>query len=86
MPPWHTSTGKNTISYIALILTQTILRGLEACVIDYVRPIIFGPAIPKITLGLLYVISAATLGGLLYYNHICIGIGRTGRRFWEIKC
>ncbi|XP_018573422.1 succinate dehydrogenase [ubiquinone] cytochrome b small subunit, mitochondrial [Anoplophora glabripennis] len=60
--------------------------GLEACVIDYVRPIIFGPVIPKIVLGLLYVISAATLGGLLYYNHNCIGIGKTGRRFWEIKC
>ncbi|KAJ8924299.1 hypothetical protein NQ315_007092 [Exocentrus adspersus] len=51
--------------------------GLEACVIDYIRPIIFGPVIPKLALGLLYLVSAATLGGLLYYNHNCIGIGCT---------
>ncbi|CAH1162757.1 unnamed protein product [Phaedon cochleariae] len=59
--------------------------GLEACVVDYIRPILFGAALPKISLGLLYLISAATLGGLLYYNHHCGGIGQTVRQFWEIK-
>ncbi|XP_023026108.1 succinate dehydrogenase, subunit D [Leptinotarsa decemlineata] len=59
--------------------------GLEACAVDYIRPIIFGAAIPKLALGLLYIISIATLGGLLYYNHDCIGIGQTVRKFWEIK-
>ncbi|XP_030763433.1 succinate dehydrogenase [ubiquinone] cytochrome b small subunit, mitochondrial [Sitophilus oryzae] len=59
--------------------------GLEACVIDYIRPIIVGPVLPKIALLLLYVISATTLGGLLYFNHTQIGIGRAFRQFWCIS-
>ncbi|KAJ3638422.1 hypothetical protein MTP99_001788 [Tenebrio molitor] len=59
--------------------------GLEACVVDYVRPIIVGNILPKLTLGLLYLISATTLGGLIYYNVNDIGIGKTIRKFWAIK-
>ncbi|RZC35172.1 succinate dehydrogenase [ubiquinone] cytochrome b small subunit, mitochondrial, partial [Asbolus verrucosus] len=59
--------------------------GLEAVVVDYVRPIIFGNIIPKLSVGLLYLISAATLGGLIYFNVNDIGIGKAIRRFWAIK-
>lgn len=52
---------------------------------DYIRPIIVGNAIPKISLGLVYLLSFATLGGLLYYNHHSLGIGATVRKIWEIK-
>ncbi|CAH2000587.1 unnamed protein product [Acanthoscelides obtectus] len=69
----------------AVLVVTHFHWGLEACVVDYVRPIIFGPVIPKLTMALLYLISIGTLGGLLYYNHHCIGIGCTGRRIWEIK-
>ncbi|CAH1365511.1 unnamed protein product, partial [Tenebrio molitor] len=62
-----------------------LFRGLEACVVDYVRPIIVGNILPKLTLGLLYLISATTLGGLIYYNVNDIGIGKTIRKFWAIK-
>ncbi|CAG9860143.1 unnamed protein product [Phyllotreta striolata] len=51
--------------------------GLEACVVDYVRPIIVGPVVPKLAMGLLYLISISTLGGLLYYNHKSIGMSNT---------
>lgn len=53
-------------------------------VIDYVRPIIFGRLFPKIALLLVYAISAATLGGLLYYNYHDIGITALVKRFWAI--
>jgi len=59
--------------------------GLEACVIDYIRPIVFGAAIPKLALGLLYVASVLTLGGLLYFNYHDIGLGRAVRKFWSLK-
>ncbi|KAL1514056.1 hypothetical protein ABEB36_003381 [Hypothenemus hampei] len=59
--------------------------GLEACVVDYVRPIIVGPVLPKLALGLLYVVSATTLAALIYYNQHQIGIGQTFRKFWCIS-
>jgi len=69
----------------ALISVVHMHWGLEACAVDYVRPIIFGPAIPKLTVGLVYLISAFTLGALIFYNFNDIGIGRTVRKFWAIK-
>jgi len=59
--------------------------GLEACVIDYIRPIIFGNAIPKLALGTLYAVSILTLAGLLYFNYHDIGIGRAVRKFWSVN-
>ena len=59
-------------------------RGLEACVIDYVRPVIFGNFIPKVALGMLYVFSAALLGGLFYFNFNDVGVGRAIRKFWSV--
>ncbi|XP_019881360.1 succinate dehydrogenase [ubiquinone] cytochrome b small subunit, mitochondrial [Aethina tumida] len=59
--------------------------GLEACCVDYVRPIIFGSFIPKATLGLLYAVSILTLGGLIYFNHNSIGIGKSIHKIWELK-
>ncbi|KAJ8936609.1 hypothetical protein NQ314_012224 [Rhamnusium bicolor] len=70
----------NTIldNVFAVLVVAHFHWGLEACAIDYIRPIIFGPVIPKLAIVLLYLISASTLGGLLYYNNNCIGIGCTG--------
>jgi succinate dehydrogenase (ubiquinone) membrane anchor subunit len=59
-------------------------RGLEAIVIDYVRPIVFGNAIPKIALGLLYLMSVGCLGGLFYFIYHDIGIVNTIKRIWGI--
>lgn len=54
-------------------------------VVDYVRPILFGPVIPKVSLAIVYVISAATLGGLLYFNHSDVGVTRLIKNFWAVK-
>jgi succinate dehydrogenase (ubiquinone) membrane anchor subunit len=62
----------------------SIFRGLEAIVIDYVRPIIFGNVIPKIALGLLYLLSAACLGGLFYFIYHDIGIVNSVKKIWAI--
>ncbi|XP_022904453.2 succinate dehydrogenase [ubiquinone] cytochrome b small subunit, mitochondrial isoform X1 [Onthophagus taurus] len=59
--------------------------GLEAIVIDYVRPVIFGETIPKIALMICYAFSAIILGGLLYFNHNDIGIGKAIANFWNIR-
>ncbi|KRT80166.1 hypothetical protein AMK59_7888, partial [Oryctes borbonicus] len=59
--------------------------GLEAVVIDYVRPVLFGETIPKISLAILYFFSAVVLGGLLYFNHHDIGIGRFVQKLWHIR-
>lgn len=54
-------------------------------VIDYVRPILFGPLIPKISLVAVYILSAATLGGLLYFNYSDVGVTKLFKNFWAIK-
>lgn len=59
--------------------------GLEACVTDYVRPVIFGEFIPKVAHILLLAVSAATLGGLLYFIYTDIGIANAIRKLWAIK-
>ncbi|XP_076259348.1 succinate dehydrogenase, subunit D [Rhynchophorus ferrugineus] len=69
----------------ALSIVMHFHWGLEACVIDYVRPIVVGPVLPKLSLALLYLISAGTLASLLYYNHTQIGIGQTVKKFWSIS-
>lgn len=53
-------------------------------VIDYVRPVIFGRVIPKISLALVYILSAATLGGLLYFNYNDVGITALIKKFWQV--
>lgn len=72
----------------ALIAVSIVMHqhwGLEAIVTDYVRPIVFGAAVPKIAHGLLLLVSAATLGGLFYFIHNDIGIANTVRKIWATK-
>nr|WPO06773.1 hypothetical protein [Gryllus firmus]WPO06775.1 hypothetical protein [Gryllus firmus]WPO06777.1 hypothetical protein [Gryllus firmus] len=58
--------------------------GIEAIVVDYVRPIIFGNAIPKIALGLTYGFSIAMLVGLFYLIFNGSGLVNTIQHFWKI--
>lgn len=59
--------------------------GLEACVTDYIRPVIFGELVAKSGHVLLLIISATTLGGLLYFIYTDIGIANAIRKLWAIK-
>ncbi|KAK9892687.1 hypothetical protein WA026_021540 [Henosepilachna vigintioctopunctata] len=68
----------------AILVTTHAHFGLEAIAKDYVRPIIFGPVVPKIAIGFVYALTATTLGSLLYFNHHNIGIGAAGKLIWSI--
>lgn len=80
-----TNSRKTCISQRFDNLLTFFFRGVEAIVVDYVRPVVFGEAIPKIARMLVFLISAFTLGGLLYFNMNDVGIARAVRRFWSIK-
>lgn len=59
--------------------------GIEAIVVDYVRPVLFGSVIPKIAPMFVVAYSALLLGALLYFINTDIGIAQTVRKFWAIK-
>ncbi|XP_056633028.1 succinate dehydrogenase [ubiquinone] cytochrome b small subunit, mitochondrial [Diorhabda carinulata] len=84
--PWAILSPSRGLDDVLAISTVIHFHwGLEATIVDYVRPILVGPVVPKAAMGLLYVLSISTLGGLLYYNHHNIGIGSTIQNFWAIK-
>lgn len=64
---------------VALSLVIHVHWGLEAIVTDYIRPSIFGSTIPKISIGMLYVLSSLALGGLFLFNHSDVGITQAAR-------
>lgn len=61
-----------------------MFRGIEAIVVDYVRPSIFGPVIPKIAVGMVYALSALTLGGLFYFNYSDVGLVQAIKMLWKL--
>uniref|UniRef100_A0A182IYY3 Succinate dehydrogenase [ubiquinone] cytochrome b small subunit n=2 Tax=Anopheles atroparvus TaxID=41427 RepID=A0A182IYY3_ANOAO len=73
----------DTLMAVSIVMHQH--WGLEAIVTDYVRPIMFGTTVPKMAHGLLLIVSAATLGGLFYFNYNDIGIAGCVRKIWTTK-
>lgn len=59
---------------LALSLVVHTHWGLEAIVVDYIRPSVFGATIPKVALGSLYLLSILTLAGLFYFNYSDVGL------------
>ena len=59
---------------LALSLVAHVHWGFEAIVVDYIRPSIFGPTIPKAALGGIYLLSFAALAGLFYLNYSDVGL------------
>ncbi|KAG6441984.1 succinate dehydrogenase [ubiquinone] cytochrome b small subunit, mitochondrial isoform X2 [Manduca sexta] len=72
-------------SLMAILITAHSFWGLEAIAVDYVRASLFGPVIPKIAIGLVYLLSFATLGGLFYIITHDIGLANSIRQFWSVK-
>jgi succinate dehydrogenase (ubiquinone) membrane anchor subunit len=68
---------------LALALVAHVHWGVEAIVIDYIRPNIFGAAIPKIALLAVYLLSALSLGGLFYFNYTDVGVANGLRMAWQ---
>lgn len=77
--------SKTLDTLLAISVVMHAHWGIEACVVDYVRPVIFGQVIPKIAPFLVVAYSALVLGGLLYFINTDIGISQTVRKFWAIK-
>ncbi|XP_065564754.1 succinate dehydrogenase [ubiquinone] cytochrome b small subunit B, mitochondrial-like [Artemia franciscana] len=71
-------------SILALSATVHSHWGLEAIVIDYIRPKIFGETIPKVSVALVYALSAFTLGGLFYFNYTDVGISTAVKMLWSL--
>lgn len=59
---------------LALSLVAHVHWGLEAMVVDYIRPSLLGPVIPKVAIGGLYLLSIVALAGLFYLNYSDVGL------------
>lgn len=72
----------NLLDYaLALSLVVHTHWGLEAMVVDYIRPSLVGPVIPKIALASLYALSVAALAGLFYLNYSDVGLSTAVNMF-----
>jgi len=73
----------------AMFCTLAVLHshwGIEALVVDYIRPSLFNGStvIPNISVGLVWVLSAVTLGALLYFNYTDVGIINAIKMLWKL--
>jgi len=69
---------------LAFCLTLHSHWGIEAIVVDYVRPSVFGSVIPKLALAAVYGLSAFTLGGLLYFIYSDVGLVTAIKMLWKL--
>lgn len=65
-------------------MNSILCRGVEAIVVDYVRPSVFGPVIPKLALALVYGLSALTLGSLWYFTYTDVGLAKAVKMLWKL--
>jgi hypothetical protein len=75
---------KGSVVSTVFVYCGFLSRGIEAVVVDYVRPITFGNVIPKIALGALYLLSIVTLAGLLFFITNDVGIVLAIKQFWKL--
>ncbi|KAH8418081.1 hypothetical protein KR222_011565, partial [Zaprionus bogoriensis] len=71
----------------ALLAISVVIHthwGVEAMVVDYLRPSVVGNVLPKVAHIALILISVATLGGLFYIIKNDIGLANGIKRFWAI--
>jgi len=73
----------------AFFCTLAVLHshwGIEAIVVDYVRPVLFNGStvIPNICVGLVWLLSAVTLGALYYFNYTDVGIVNAIKMLWKL--
>ncbi|XP_023176139.1 succinate dehydrogenase [ubiquinone] cytochrome b small subunit, mitochondrial [Drosophila hydei] len=72
----------------ALLAISVVIHthwGVEAMVVDYMRPSVVGNILPKVSHIALIIMSVATLGGLFYYIKNDVGLANGIKRFWAIK-
>lgn len=69
---------------LALALTAHVHWGIEAIVVDYVRPSIVGAALSRAAVAGVYALSILTLGGLFYFNYSDVGLSQAIRMLWKL--
>jgi len=69
---------------LALSMTVHSHWGVEAIVVDYVRPSLFGKVIPKLAVAAVYGLSFLTLGGLCYFIYTDVGIINAVKLLWKL--
>lgn len=69
-----------------LYLSRFSIVGIEAIVVDYVRPSLFGgkTLIPNLAQAAVWAMSAFTLGGLYYFNYTDVGIVNAIKMLWTV--
>merc|ERR1712025_466474 len=73
----------------AIFCTLAILHshwGVEAIVVDYIRPSLFNGSttIPNIAQGCVWALSIITLAGLYYFNYTDVGIINAIKMLWKL--
>jgi len=73
----------------ALFCTLAVLHshwGIEAIVVDYIRPSLFNgnTVIPNICVALVWALSAFTLGSLYYFAYTDVGIINAIKMLWKL--
>jgi len=73
----------------ALLCTLSVLHshwGVEAIVVDYIRPSLFGGStvIPNLAQALVWALSAFTLGALYYFNYTDVGLVNAIKMLWKL--
>ncbi|KAL7298268.1 succinate dehydrogenase [ubiquinone] cytochrome b small subunit, mitochondrial [Trichogramma pretiosum] len=69
---------------LAILSVIHVHWGLEAIIVDYARPIVVGPIVPKVCMAALYALSAVTLAGLLVLIYNGPGISKAIKQGWAI--
>lgn len=69
---------------VATSLVVHVHWGVEAIVIDYIRPAIFGPVIPKVAIVLVYVLSVLAASGLFIFNWTDVGVSQALKMLADI--
>jgi len=70
--------------FLALAMTVHSHWGVEAIVVDYIRPSVFGNIIPKLAVAAVYALSFFTLGGLCYFTYTDVGIINAVKLLWKV--
>merc|ERR1712076_286736 len=79
-------TNPMTDAVFATLLVLHSHWGVEAIVVDYIRPSLFGgnTVIPNLAQALVWALSAFTLGALYYFNYTDIGIVNAIKMLWKL--
>lgn len=59
-------------------------RGVEAIVVDYVRPNVVGAVLSRAAVAGVYALSVLTIGGLFYFNYTDVGLSQAIRMLWKL--